>query len=140
MNEDGERDPATQTGGTATGGTATGDFLAQMVRDLGDTVRREVEQLRTEASERAAGGAKAARLLAGAGAAGAVGAIAVGSLPIMALRRVMPGWAIAVGVAVGTGALSAVLTRRGLAELGAAAPINASRIKDAARDAVRAVV
>lgn len=140
MSEDGEHDPVTQSGGTATDGTATGDFLAQMVRDLGDTVRREVEQLRTEASERAAGGAKAARLLAGAGAAGAVGAIAVGSLPILALRRVMPGWAIAVGVAAGTGALSFALTRRGLAELGAAAPVNASRIRDAARDAVRSVV
>jgi len=140
MSEDGEHDPVTQSGGTATGGTATGDFLSQMVRDLGDTVRREVEQLRTEASERAAGGAKAARLLAGAGAAGAVGAIAVGSLPILAVRRVMPGWAIAVGVAAGTGALSFALTRRGLAELGAAAPVNASRIRDAARDAVRSVV
>jgi len=68
------------------------------VRHLGETVSREVEQLRIEANQRAAGGVKGARLLAGAGAAGAVSAIAVGSLPILALRRVMPGWVIAVGV------------------------------------------
>jgi len=121
-------------------GTAAGEFLAQMVRDLGDKVSREVEQLRTEAGERAAGGAKGARLLAAAGAAGAVSVIAIGSLPIMALRRVMPGWVIAVGVAGGAGTLSAILARRGLAELDAAAPGEGTPLQNAARDAVRAVV
>ena len=125
---------------TQADGTAAGDFLAQMVRDLGEKVSHEVEQLRTEASERAAGGVKGARLLAGAGAAGAVATIALGTLPIMALRRVMPGWAIAVGVAGGAGALTVVLARRGLAELGAAAPVDSARMKEAARDAVRSVV
>jgi hypothetical protein len=32
-----------------------------------------------------------------------------------------------------------VLARRGLGELGAAAPVNADRIKDAARDAIRSI-
>jgi hypothetical protein len=135
MSDDGTHDAAAQPEGTA-----AGEFVAQMVRDLGDKVSHEIEQLRTEASERAAGGAKGARLLAGAGAAGAVSVIAIGSLPIMALRRVMPGWAIAVGVAGGAGALSAVLARRGLAELDAAAPGEGTPMQDAARDAVRAVV
>ncbi len=135
MSEDAQRDAATRSEGTA-----TGDFLAQMVRDLGETVSREVEQLRSEASQRAAGGVKGARLLAGAGAAGAVCTIAIGSLPIMALRRVMPAWAIAVGVAGGAGVLTAVLSRRGLAEIGAAAPVDGARIVDGAREAVRAVI
>lgn len=134
MNDDGTRDAATPPEGTA-----AGEFLAQKIRDLGDNVAREVQQLRTEAGQRAAGGAKGARLLAGAGAAGAVSVIAIGSLPIMALRTVMPGWAIAVGVAGGAGALSAVLARRGLAELDAAAPGEGTPLQDAARDAVRAV-
>jgi len=122
-------------------GTVVGDFLAQKVRDLGDKLSHEVEQLRAEASERASGGARGVGLLAGAGAAGAVGVIALGTLPIMALRRVMPGWAIAVGVAGVAGALTAVLARRGLDELGAAgAPVDAERVKAAARDAVRSVV
>ena len=125
---------------TQADGTAAGDFLAQMVRDLGEKGSHEGEQLRTEASERAAGGVKGARLLAGAGAAGSVATIALGTLPIMALRRVMPGWAIAVGVAGGAGALTVVLARRGLAELGAAAPVDSARMKEAARDAVRSVV
>jgi hypothetical protein len=110
------------------------------VRDLGDTVAREVAQLRAEANQRAAGGAKGARLLAGAGAAGAVSAIAVGSLPILALRRVMPGWAIAVGIGGGAGALAVVLARRGLAEIDAAAPGDGTPMQDAARDAVRSVI
>ncbi|HWC27530.1 MAG TPA: phage holin family protein [Solirubrobacteraceae bacterium] len=126
------RDPTTQSGGTG-----TGDFLAQVVRDLGENVRREVEQLRTEARERAAGGAKGAGLLAAAGAAGTVALAALASLPIMALRRLLPGWAIAVLFAGGAGTATVVLARRGLAELGDAAPIDTERVKDAAREAVR---
>ena len=135
MSAEGTRDAATQSEGTA-----AGEFVAQMVRDLGDKVSREVEQLRTEANQRAAGGVKGVRLLAAAGAAGAVAVIAIGTLPIMALRRVMPGWAIAVSVAGGAGALSAILARRGLAELDAAAPGEGTPLQDAARDAVRSVV
>lgn len=135
MTEHGQHEPPTQPGGTR-----TGDVLAQIVRDLGETVRHEVEQLRSEATERAAGGAKGAGLLAAAGAAGAVSAVAVGSLPIMALRRVLPGWAIAIGVAGGAGVLTVVLARRGVKELGAAAPGDGSRIKHAAREAVRGIV
>ena len=133
--DDGARDAATQTEGTA-----AGELLAQKIRELGDNVAHEVQQLRTEASQRAAGGAKGARLLAAAGAAGAVSVIAIGSLPIIALRRVMPGWAIAVGVGGGAGALSAILARRGLAELDAAAPGEGTPLQNAARDAVRSVV
>lgn len=125
---------------TPSEGTAAGEFMAQKVRELGDKVSREIEQLRTEANQRAAGGVKGAQLLAGAGAAGAVTAIAIGSLPIIALRRVMPGWAIAVSVAGVAGALTAILARRGLAELDAAAPGEGTPLQDAARDAVRSVV
>ncbi len=132
MSEEAQREPMTQSGGTA-----TGEFFAQMVRDVGETVRREVEHLRADVGERAAGGAKGARLLAGAGAAGTVGVAAVGSLPLMALRRVMPAWMIALGVAGGAAGVAVVLTRRGLAELGSAAPLDAARIKEAARQAVR---
>ena len=106
----------------AEGGTALGAFLAQKVREAGDMMSGEIEQLRAEASERAAMGAQGAAMLAGAGAAGAVALVAAASLPIMALRRVMPGWAVAVVVAGGAGGLSAVLARRGLADLNAAAP------------------
>jgi hypothetical protein len=123
---------------THTDGTAAGDFLAQKVRDLGDKVSDEVEHLRIEASERAAEGIKGIQLLAGAGAAGAVAGVALATLPIMALRRVLPGWVVAVGIAGGAGALGAVLARRGLDELGAAgAPVDSARVTAAARDAMR---
>jgi hypothetical protein len=113
--------------------------FVQMIHDIGDTVRREVEQLRAEATQRATGGAKGAGLLVAAGATGTVAVVATASLPLMLLRRLLPGWAIAVLVAGGAGASTVVLARRGLAELGAAAPIDAERIKDAARDAVQSV-
>jgi putative superfamily III holin-X len=124
---------------TAQSGNAIADPLVQMIHGIGDTVRREVEQLRAEATERATEGAKGAGMLVAAGATGTVALAATASLPIIALRRVLPGWAIAVLIAGGAGAATAVLARRGLSELGAAAPINTDRIKDAARDAVHSI-
>jgi hypothetical protein len=123
----------------AQSGNAIADPLVQMIHGIGETVRREVEQLRAEATERATGGAKGAGLLVAAGATGTVALAATASLPLIALRRVLPGWAIAVLIAGGTGAATVVLARRGLAELGAAAPIDAERVKDAARDAVHSI-
>jgi Putative Actinobacterial Holin-X, holin superfamily III len=124
---------------TQSGDANLADPLVQMIHGLGGTVRREVEQLRAEATQRATGGAKGAGLLIAAGATGSVAVAAAVSLPLMALRRLLPSWAIAVLVAGGAGASTVLLTRRGLAELGAAAPVDAGRLKDAARDAVRSV-
>ncbi len=134
MSDQAQRDRA-----TGSGDSTTGDFVAQMVHGISDSVRREVERLRTELAQRAAGGAKGAALLIGAGAAGTVSLAATASLPLMALRRVLPGWAIALGFAGGAGALTFLLARRGLDELGAATPLDTDRIKDAAREAVRSV-
>lgn len=132
-----EQTRSDETTGSGDGGM--GDILSQLVQGLTDTVRREVEDLRSEVADRAAGGARGAALLAGAGATGTVALVAAASLPLMALRRLMPGWMIAVLIAGGAGALTVVLARRGLDELGAAAPVDAERIKDAARDAVRSI-
>jgi hypothetical protein len=51
------RDQTQRDRGTRSDDSTPGDFVAQMVHGLGDSVRREVEQLRTEFDERAAGGA-----------------------------------------------------------------------------------
>lgn len=120
-------------------GESIAEPLVQMIQGLGDTVRREVEQLRTEATQRATGGAKGAGLLIAAGATGTVAAAAAASLPLMALRRVLPGWILALGLAGGAGALATVLAKRGLDELGAATPVDTERIKHAAKEAVRSV-
>lgn len=122
---------------TQPSGTTAGEILGQLIRDVGDTIRREVEQVRDDAAERAAGGAKGAGLLAAAGVSGTVALGAAASLPLIALRRLLPGWAIALLVAGGAGAGAVVLARRGLSELGAAAPIDTESVKDAARQAVR---
>ncbi len=124
---------------TKSGDANIAEPLVQMIHGLGDTVRREVEQLRAEASERATAGAKGAGLLIAAGATGSVTLAAAASLPLMALRRLLPGWMIAVVVAGGAGGLTVVLAQRGLREFGAAAPVDAEQIKDAAREAVRSV-
>jgi hypothetical protein len=133
MSEQAQQDQTQQSG------NAIADPIVQMIHGIGDTVRREVEQLRTEATERATEGAKGAGMLIAAGATGTVALAATASLPFIALRRVLPGWAVAVLIAGGAGAATAVLARRGLAELGAAAPIDTDRIKDAARDAVHSI-
>lgn len=124
---------------TQPSGTAAGDILSQLIRDVGETVRREVGQVRADAAERAAGGARGAGLLAAAGVSGTIALGAAASLPLIALRRLLPGWAIALLVAGGAGAGAAVLARRGLSELGAAAPIDTDSVKDAARQAVRSL-
>ncbi|HEV2786948.1 MAG TPA: hypothetical protein VGV67_11200, partial [Solirubrobacteraceae bacterium] len=67
----------------AQGGTALGSFLAQKIREAGETVSGEIEQLRAEVNDRATTGAQGAAMLAGAGAAGAVALVATASLPLM---------------------------------------------------------
>lgn len=132
MTEQAQRDPTRQSGENP-----IAEPLVQMIQGFGESVREQVEQLRAEASERAAGGAKGAGLLVAAGATGTISLAALATLPLMALRRLLPGWGIAVLVAAGGGAATAVLAQRGLQELAAAAPVDAERIKDAARDPVR---
>ena len=131
-------DPAPAAGDTATGDasarpgtTAAGDFIAGRIRELGDAVTRGVEQAADEINRSTAGGARGAKLLGAAGATGAVALGAAASLPIILLRRVMPGWAVALLLAGGGGAATYVLARRGLDELSAAVP-DAERVKDAA--------
>lgn len=121
------------------GGTAAGATLADMIREAGENVSRGIEQMREDVTQRATGGAKGAALLAGAGAAGTVTVLATASLPLIALRRVMPGWAIVALGACGAGGLTGVLARRGLAELGAAVPTDADDLKSAAREALHSM-
>jgi hypothetical protein len=73
-----------------------------------------------------------------AGVSGAVGAGAALTLPVLALRRILPPSATAVVVAAGAGGLSAYLAKRGLDELGVPTDAAADRVKEAARDAVSA--
>jgi hypothetical protein len=123
----------------ARGGTAAGAQLAQKIREAGRTVSHEIEHLREDVSHRATGGAKGVALIGGAGAAGTLSVLAAGSAGLLAMRRVMPSWGIALVIAGGSGAVSALLARRGLDELGDAVPGNADGLKAAARDALQAV-
>ena len=132
MSEQAQGDPSAQ-------GTAAGAALADKIRAVGDTVSREIGQVREEVSERAAGGAKGAAMLSGAGAAGAVTVIAAASVPLLMLRRIMPPWGIALLIAAGAGGLAAVLGRRGLEELGAAVPMDVDGLKDTAREAMKSM-
>jgi hypothetical protein len=135
---------AAASGGATTGdpsaqpaGTAAGDYIAGKIRQLGDAVTRGVEEAADELDERTSNATKGVKLLAAAGVTGAVAAGGAVSLPIILLRRMMPGWAVALLLAGGGGAATALLARRGLDELGAAAPLDVNRIKDAARQAMR---
>ena len=105
----------------------TADVVKHDVEEMIDSLQQELEHLRQEGAERAREAGRGAALVGTAGALGLVSVGALASLPLLALRRVMPGWAIALLVAGGTGAGAAVLGRAGATRLAAIAPESLER-------------
>ena len=101
-----------------------------------ESVQQELEQLRKEGAARAQDAARGAALIGGAGALGLVSVGALGSLPIMALRRVLPAWKLALLIAGGSAAGAAALGRAGFARLAAVAP---EALEQRAKEAVETV-
>jgi hypothetical protein len=114
---------------------AVGDAFGQFGRELTDALHHEVAELREELVDRARDAAKGTGMLAAAGAAGAVAAAALLSVPVGLARRLLPPGVTALSVAAGAGAASAYLAKQGLDQLGAAMPAEAERLKEAARAA-----
>jgi hypothetical protein len=92
------------------------------MEELVGALDHEFEDLRQEAAERAQEAARGAALLGTAGALGLVSLGTLASLPLLALRRVMPARQIALIVAGGTAASAIALGRMGLTRLAAVAP------------------
>ena len=92
------------------------------MEELVGALDHEFEDLRHEAAERAQEAARGAALMGTAGALGLVSLGAMASLPLLALRRVMPAWQVALIVAGGTAGSAIALGRMGLARLAAVAP------------------
>ncbi|HET8752424.1 MAG TPA: phage holin family protein [Gaiellaceae bacterium] len=92
-----------------------------------DSLEEEFERLRNEAAARAQEAGKGAALIGTAGALGLAAAGALGSLPLLALRRVLPAWQIALLVAGGSAAGAVALARVGAARLAAIAPESLQR-------------
>lgn len=113
------------------GGRPVGDAFSQFGEELSDSVRREFEQLRAEAGDRARAGARGAALLAAAGVAGGIAACAVLTMPVLGLRRFLSPGATAAVIAVGAGGLAGYLAKRGLDEFGVPTEAAAQRFKDA---------
>jgi hypothetical protein len=106
------------------------DVAAARKRDVGKmlgSLEDELQRLREEGAERAQQAGKGAALVGTAGALGLVSAGALASLPLLALRRLLPAWAIALLVAGGTGAGAALLGRAGASRLAAIAPDSLER-------------
>lgn len=101
-----------------------------------ESVQQELEQLRHEGAARAQDAARGAALIGRAGALGLVSVGALGSLPLMALRRVMPAWLLAVLVAGGSAAGAAAPGRAGFSRLAAVAP---EALEQRAKEAVENV-
>ena len=118
-------------------GAGVGEAFGQVGQELADALRREVEQLRTEMAERLESAARAGKNLAAAGAFGGIAAAAAGSLPLIALRKLLPAWLLAVLIAVGAGGIAAYFARRALDDVAEITPIDPERVKDAAKDAIR---
>ena len=92
------------------------------IEELVVALEHEFERLRQDAAERAEEAGKGAALIGTAGALGLVSVGALGSLPLLALRRVLPAWQIALVVAGGSAAGAVTLGRLGAAPLAAIAP------------------
>lgn len=105
----------------------TADAVKHDVEEMLDSLQEELEHLRQEGAERAREAGRGAALVGTAGALGLVSVGALASLPLLALRRVMPGWAIALLVAGGSGVGAAVLGRAGASRLAALAPESIER-------------
>jgi hypothetical protein len=100
----------------------TAETAKRSVEEVLDSLEQEVERLRLEGAKRAQEAGRGAALVGTAGALGLVSAGALASLPLLALRRVLPGWSIALLVAGGSGVGAALLGRAGAARLAAIAP------------------
>lgn len=105
----------------------TADAAKRDVEQMLDSLQEELERLRQEGAERAREAGRGAALVGTAGALGLVSVGALAALPLLALRRVLPGWLIAVLVAGGSGAGAAVLGRAGASRLAAIAPESLER-------------
>jgi hypothetical protein len=115
--------------------TKTAEVAKRDVEKMIDSLQEELEHLRQEGAERAREAGRGAALVGTAGALGLVSVGALASLPLLALRRVMPGWAIALLVAGGSGISAAVLGRAGATRLAAIAPESLEReLKRAVED------
>src|SRR4051794_18673206 len=98
----------------------TGDGFAQLGDALSQALRDELEELRGDLASRASAAARGTGLLAASGASGAIAVGAVAALPLMALRRLLPAWLLALAIGGGAAAAAACLARRGLDELATA--------------------
>lgn len=116
-----------------------GDAFSQFGEELSGSLRREFEQLRAEAGDRARAGARGAGLLAAAGVTGAVAAAAALALPILGLRRILSPAATAMVITAAAGGLAVYLAKRGLDEFGVPTEAAAERVKEAASHAVSSV-
>jgi hypothetical protein len=124
-----------QRAASAPGQRPISDTFSQFGDELADSLRREFQQVREEAGQRARAGALGAALLAGAAVTGAIAAGAGLTLPVLGLRRVLGPGLTALVIAAGAGGVTVYLAKRGLDELGVPTEAAAERVKEAAREA-----
>jgi hypothetical protein len=94
----------------STGGAS--DAFRQFGDDLAASLRREFEELREEAGQRARAGARGAAYLTAAAVSGVVATGAMLSLPVLALRRLLGPGPTAVAIGVGAASTSSACPPR----------------------------
>jgi hypothetical protein len=121
------------------GTTDVADAAKRDVAAVLDSLEAEFDRLRNEAAEQAQEAGKGAALIGTAGTLGLVAAGALGSLPLLALRRVLPAWQVSLLVAGGSAAGAVALGRAGAARLAAIRPESLEQeLKEAAVNVVDA--
>lgn len=106
---------------------SVGEAFGNIREEIARLMRAETDRLRDEVLSHAGDAGRGVGYLAGAASLGAVSALAAATLPLLALRKVLPGSVIAVGIAVGSAAGAAALARRGIDDLRSAAPESVER-------------
>jgi putative superfamily III holin-X len=124
--------------------TSLSEDLAQLiereVREVRATFERRLEQIQEEAISRAREAGSGAAYIGGAAALGMVSAAAVASLPLIALKKVLPSSLVALLVASAGAGGSVLLARRGFTLIKAAAPeVVEQKLDDVADDLAEAV-
>jgi hypothetical protein len=116
--------------------TSVGDVFSQIGDDLSESLRREFEQLRAEAGDRARAGARGAGLLTAAGFSGSLAIAAAAFVPLLGLRKLIGPVGTSIVVAAGAGGASAYLAKRGLDEFGVDTEEVVGQAKSAAQQIV----
>ncbi len=102
---------------------SAGEIVEDVIRDLGNMVRSEIQLARTEVSEKATLAARGGSMLGAGAVVGLLAAMALVATCIGALTLAMPLWAAALVITIALAVAAAVLISKGRSRLKSIHPV-----------------